>query len=285
MIEKENRLILNHITFGERILSGKNSEKFGEYKKFAQLLLGNKSKHVFEDEILSKYGSGVTLEYLFELHPHRFLEGFSHERDGKQQTIWYDLEACEEVKREDQFFPYFFACKLRQIDLFDIENFLGFHLAYSFDKNYKDFFSFLNILLKKYRHSHFNTEIEGIIKEWVDEKKGNSKTELAGVTDEKLKGKIKRTRDDNMTRLNQEQTALLVYYLRQNKIILKDEYLNNTDAGQAFAMLTGYSPDTMRQNLNKSEIARIATKKNTTFVISTVKTLVASMENNIEIEE
>lgn len=65
------------------------------------------------------------------------------------------------------------------------------------------------------------------------------------------KGKIKREAQDNKTCLSQEQTVLLIYYLQQEGVLLKDENLRDTDAGIAFEILTGYSENTLRQNLGK----------------------------------
>ena len=67
-----------------------------------------------------------------------------------------------------------------------------------------------------------------------------------------------------MTKLTQEQTALLIEYLRQGRIILKDEYLNDKQAGMAFNILTGYSPDSLRMKLSPKEISNIKTKANLT---------------------
>lgn len=67
------------------------------------------------------------------------------------------------------------------------------------------------------------------------------------------KDKIKREAQDKKTCLSQEQTALLIHYLKQERVLLNDEYLNNTDAGTAFEILTGYSQNTLRLNLGKYE--------------------------------
>lgn len=112
-----------------------------------------------------------------------------------------------------------------------------------------------------------------------------STEELKGTVTTKTKGKIKRERDDKATSLNQEQTALLIYCLRKTKIILKDEYLNNKEAGQAFSILTGYSADTLRQNLNKSEMARIASIKNVEAVAKAMKELQKYVEEEVKPEE
>ncbi|MBI4945268.1 MAG: hypothetical protein HY840_02570 [Bacteroidetes bacterium] len=97
----------------------------------------------------------------------------------------------------------------------------------------------------------------------------------------KTKGKTKRGAEDNVTALNQEQTALLIHFLQQTKIIFKDEDLNNKEAGQAFSLLTGYSADTLRQTLSKTEIERIATKKNLTELHNVLTRLGILIDNKI----
>ncbi len=77
-----------------------------------------------------------------------------------------------------------------------------------------------------------------------------------------LKGRIKRSADDHLTKLNQEQTALLIEYLKKGRIILKDEYLNDKQAGLGFHILTGYSPDSLRIKLSEKGISNIKTKAN-----------------------
>jgi hypothetical protein len=45
-----------------------------------------------------------------------------------------------------------------------------------------------------------------------------------------------------------------MYYLQQERVLLKDEYLSDLDAGKAFEILTGYSQHTLRQNLSKFNV-------------------------------
>lgn len=66
------------------------------------------------------------------------------------------------------------------------------------------------------------------------------------------KGRIKREAHDKLTALSQEQTVLLMFYLQQEKVFLRGEYLTDMDAGKAFEILTGYSQHTLRQNLSKA---------------------------------
>lgn len=86
-----------------------------------------------------------------------------------------------------------------------------------------------------------------------DEREEKSTKEKLNGTSEKQakKGKIKREAQDKKTCLSQEQTVLLIHYLREEKVLLKDEYLNDKDAGIAFEILTGYSQNTLRLNLGK----------------------------------
>lgn len=62
--------------------------------------------------------------------------------------------------------------------------------------------------------------------------------------------RIKRTKNDNITKLSLEQTALLIYFLRQSKIILGESYLPKTGAAEAIEILTGYSKNTLRPELS-----------------------------------
>lgn len=86
-----------------------------------------------------------------------------------------------------------------------------------------------------------------------DEREEKSSKENLNGTSEKQskKGKVKREAQDKKTCLSQEQTVLLIHYLREEKVFLKDEYLNDKDTGIAFKILTGYSQNTLRLNLGK----------------------------------
>jgi hypothetical protein len=106
------------------------------------------------------------------------------------------------------------------------------------------------------------------------------KAELSGAV--KTKGKHKRELGDRLTKLNQEQTALLIYALQKGRIILKDEDLNNKEAGQAFSILTGFSADTLRQNLGKTELKRIITKKNMDAVHAALTNLTILIDKEIK---
>jgi hypothetical protein len=93
------------------------------------------------------------------------------------------------------------------------------------------------------------------IQEWIDAKAAQQKKEEDESGDSSLSGKkrgrINRRAEDNITILNREQTILFIQYLKQVGVFLKDEYLTDLDAGKAFELLTGYSQNTLRQDLGK----------------------------------
>lgn len=230
---------------------------------------------------MENYREGMTLEKLFAQESDRFVQGANHKKDGKNQKTWYDLSAVEEIERRDDFFDYFFTCKLRHIGLLEIDSFLAFHLANSFDNNKKDYFRFLNITLRQYQDKILSPNIAETVKEWIKFNEADSDKDLSGK-ETKTKGKIKRGRDDNATKLNQEQTALLISFLRTGKIILKDEYLYNNEAGHAFSILTGFSADSLRQNLSEAALKRISTKKNIAIVSNAIISLQLLIEKELK---
>lgn len=110
---------------------------------------------------------------------------------------------------------------------------------------------------------------------------GNKEEEIEKGVPLKTKGRPRREPDDNFTLLNQEQTALLITYLQEAKIIFKGSYLTNKQAGEAFSVLTGYSADTLRQTLSKTELERVRNKKNLTVVHSAFTRAIAVIENEL----
>jgi hypothetical protein len=120
------------------------------------------------------------------------------------------------------------------------------------DQEYEWFLNDATRVLKTQQYMHFVYA--------HDKEESNEQESLEGAPN--VKGRIQRSSGDNLTKLNQEQTALLIDYLKEGRLILKDEYLNSKKAGMAFSILTGYSPDALRIKLGKKEISKIKTKEN-----------------------
>jgi len=64
--------------------------------------------------------------------------------------------------------------------------------------------------------------------------------------------KVKRTKNDGITKLSQAQTAAFASYCARSGIILKDEYLNKSTLAKAIHTVTGYSDETLRKDLSKA---------------------------------
>lgn len=233
-------------------------ESYSEYKEIAVKLLSSLKLFVFEEDVTLEQEE----EEHFSEHPDRYVipEIPFQKRKGKLTKAWYDVWIDYQIKPEDLNYDIFFVFKMRHHDLLELDAFLNYQLENCYESNSKQFIRFLKLTLRKHNKKLLQPEQTETINEWVAEKE--KETTLSGTPDAKTKGKIKRGRDDNVTKLNQEQTALLIHYLKAGKIILKDEYLKPKEAGQAFSILTGYSADSLRQNLSEAEIKRISIKKN-----------------------
>lgn len=244
-----NELILNHITAGESMPPF--HKQFEEYKRVAYFFLNHKGKHLFADDILSHYSAEMTLEKLFEINPDRFLQGANREKDRVRQNTWYDIFDTEEIERQDDFFDYFFMCKIRHLSLLDIDGYLKFHLDYSFNNQEQEYFRFLQLSIRQYQEQLLNSQITETVSEWIGNRKSSVSSEsLAGSQkEERLKGRMQREAGDKLTCLNQSQTVLLIEFMQKAGIILKDDNLTFTQAGKAFYILTGYSTHTIRQQL------------------------------------
>lgn len=257
----EHNLILNQITYGESVPPF--HKNFENYMQRAHLFLSHKGKYLFESDILSEYSEGVTLETIFAQEPKRFIPGINHDKDGVRQKTWYDIWGMDEIIRGDDFFDYFFICKLRHQSLIDIDDFLSFHLDYSFGNDKPAYFRFLQLCLRQYSEM-LSSQVIDTVQEWIasiqSKREGDQSESAENEKDEKIKGRMTREAGDHLTCLNLNQTALLIEYLQQSGIILKSGYLNFAQAGKAFHLLTGYSAHSLRIQLGAKGASETAAK-------------------------
>jgi len=240
-------LILNDITFGES--SKPFLKDFEEYQRTAYLFLNHQGKHLFESDILERYSDGMTLERLFEINKGRYIQAANHTKDGVSEKTWYDIWGMYKIERKDNFFDFFFTCKLRQLSLLDIEGYLDFHLLDSFDDDKKSFFQFLNLTIKKFQNTLLNNDIIETTNEWIKSHAEIKSSLDKNQADEIIKGRKQREPGDKLTSLSQNQTVLLIEFMQKVGMILGEDHLNYTQAGKALNILTGYSSHTIRQQL------------------------------------
>lgn len=253
----EHNLILNHITYGESVPPF--HKNFEEYKQVAHLFLNHKGKYLFESDILNDYSEDVTLETIFAQNPQRFIPGVMKEKDGIRQKTWYDIWGMDEIIRSDDFFDYFFICKLRHQSLLDIDEFLSFHLDYSFKNDKPGYFRFLQLSLRQHGKM-LSFQVIDTVQEWIAFTQSQTDQGAAAENEEKIKGRMAREAGDRLTCLNLNQTALLIEFMQQAGIILKSDYLNFAQAGKAFNLLTGYSAHSLRMQLGTKGLTENAIK-------------------------
>jgi hypothetical protein len=110
-----------------------------------------------------------------------------------------------------------------------------------------------------------------------DEREENLAGKNPNFTQEKTDKRRKITRDanDKMTCLSQEQTSLLVYFLQQEKVFLRGNYLYAKEIGSALEILTGYSENTIRTSIGDvSKIHSIVNLKEIDKLFGRMKTTV-----------
>lgn len=250
---EDYELVLNHITAAESFFHFEDT--FEDYKRMAFLWLNRKGRGLFEKEILAQYSEGTTIEDVITPNSdHYIFSGMSKVINGKEEKIWYDIMGMDVITSRDEFYDFFLTCKLRHIDLLAIDEFLEYHLLNGFNNNLEKFHRFLPLTMRKYSGRFLQQYHIDTVNEWMQ----NSKAALSGTEENlTLKRGLKRKAGDSYTEFTAEQTALLIHFLQEMKIILRDEYLNQTQAGLAFSALTGYSPQSLRQELGSERLAVI----------------------------
>jgi hypothetical protein len=167
------------------------------------------------------------------------------------------IEQLNEVTpTSEPYYNDFFVFRLFLLDLQEFDSFLDFHLENHYQCNVKAFCRFLVISLRKYEKL-LSEHQRLTVQEWIDDKL-NPKQELLNT----FRQKFPRKPGDGYTDLNVDKIAIFIHYLRIGRFILKEEYLNNKDAGEAFSILTGYSNVHLRQKLGEAEIKQLLTRKN-----------------------
>jgi hypothetical protein len=252
-------LFLNHLTVQEEL---KRPDTFEEYKKHVIQLLQCKDLYVFEDDILKETKAKDIEQALME-YPHILYTGRSiKNRAGERVKVYYDLGADYNVSPQDLFYDTFFAYKLRQVDMFQTDRFLEYHLEKYYNGNIEEFSRFLQLCLRKHQDKLLSPLVMQAVNEWITAKEKQVQAQLSGKeqTGKKKGSRLKRDAHDKLTSLSQEQTVLLMYYLQQERVLLRDEFLSDLDAGRAFEILTGYSQHTLRQAFSK--FSQYLTKEN-----------------------
>ncbi len=269
-------------------------DTFEEFRKSLYAYFVGNRLYFFEDDLLEKFQENeqvqgfldqgkVGMQAIDAAFPDRYVlfgNRYKMTNPDKNIPVYFDMWVEHYLSPEDLDFNLFYTYQLRQTDLLELDSLLNYTLENYYYGDRTSFLRFLALTLRKHAAKLLDADQLETINEWMALKE---KEPILPVDDEiRTKGKIKRRRDDNITQLNQEQTALFIYCLQKTNVILSDENLNNKEAGQAFSILTGYSADTIRQNLSKSELRNISTLKNVDTLIKTLTGMKKFVEDTIK---
>jgi hypothetical protein len=256
-------LSLYHLSIVENM---RTDEEYNYYQGAVAKMLSLKDMHITEAEILQRHQK-QSMEEVFEQVKDGSVMYFRTEQEvqGNKTTIWYDTWMDYIISEKDQLYALFFTYKMRHLGLLHLDDFLHYQLTQKYDGNFSRFTRFLTLALREHAPGLLENKHIKTANEWLQMKQAEISQE--SVSDEKeirIKGRPKRTGDDKLTALNQEQTVLLIHYLQKAKVFYQGEFLTNKQAGQAFHILTGYSADTIRQKLANHELDTVNSKKNLT---------------------
>lgn len=186
---------------------------------------------------------------------------------------WLDIFDNVCITPNDPMFDLFFAYRLSQCDIMDVDGLLDAFILEGITVR------FITLVLLKHESLFSSIQVK-VINQWIDI--CSSRPQKERDTCARIKGRPKRQAGDRFTSLSQEQTALLIVYLQKYDVTFKGEYLNNSQAAQAFELLTGYSAEKLRKVLTKEELARISDKRNMTELLNILNKLTAGLTHDIK---
>lgn len=246
---------LNYISSREKLARPEYDYKL-EYENMVTSMLGHEGIYLFEEDITGCFNN-ISFPEILEQNE-SFVQGHNRpnpHKHGKFCPTYYDTWMPLYLTPKNKFYSEFFAILLKHTDLLKIDECLTYQLEKYHANDFPPFSRLLVLMLRKFEGVIIPEKVVATIQEWIDVKTGQQKKELGDVGDSSLSGKkrgrINRRAEDNITSLNREQTILLIQYLKEVGVFLKDEYLTDLDAGKAFELLTGYSQNTLRQDLGK----------------------------------
>ncbi|MEO7991909.1 MAG: hypothetical protein ABI663_20305 [Chryseolinea sp.] len=227
-----------------------------EYEPLVSLMLISEDIFLFEEDLISKFGNRPISEILDENLG--YVPGIHQpnpKKDGKFYRAYYDTWMPLSIEPRNPYYDHFLGYLLKHIDLLKIDQCLDYQLEKYHNNNITTFSRLLVLMLRKFSGSLIPEKTVVTVQEWIAIKTEQQKSDQENISNSdyarKKNGKINRRAEDNITSLNREQTILLIQYLKEAGVFLKDEYLTDADAGKAFELLTGFSQNTLRQDLGK----------------------------------
>ncbi len=235
-------------------LSDRPDECKLHYLKNVLIKLWMVSEFYFEEDLPLKFPAQPTPS--FQDQNSNFIswgQAQNPKKNNELMPVFFDLMSPLQIEREEALFDVFFAHMLAHLDLLAIDQFLDYQLERSFRGDVRAFARFLRLLVRKHKDVVVSEDAALTTLEWIDiwEKRPVPENSGSDSLIVRRKAIAQRKQDDGMTTLSQEQTVLLIALLQNQKVFFRGEHLTDANAGKAFEILTGYSHNTIRQNLSR----------------------------------
>ncbi len=226
-----------------------------EYESLVTSMLGHEGIYLFEEDITDRFNN-LSLQEILE-QQENFVQGPNLPNPRKQNkrcATYYDTTMVFYITPKNIYYPEFFAYLLKHSDLIKIDQCLTYQLEKYHGNDFNAFSRLLVLMIRKFGHVIIPEQVVVTIQEWLTvktEQHTKEEGDSSGSSASGKRGKINRRAEDNITSLNREQTILFIQYMKEAGVFLKDEYLTDANAGKAFELLTGFSQNTLRQDLGK----------------------------------
>lgn len=256
---KYYELSLHNLTCHELLLQRDDLSGYKkQYEDFVIAMLDQAECFEFETDVLSKYNRGNSLqdiEGILEDIPWITPMGVylpNPANNNHPELIYFDTAKDMVIETYHMFYDRFFAYLMKHTDLLKVDYCLAYQLNTHHGGDLVKFSRFLHLVIRKFKGKIIPEETVLTMQEWIADFSNEMKVRESDATkDQPRRGRINRRSGDNVTSLSREQTILLIQYFKEFGIILKDEYLTDLEAGKAFEILTGFSQNTIRQDLGK----------------------------------
>lgn len=255
-------------------------ETFPHYEKMVRDLLERRDIFLFKEDLKKKYFTDE-LEEIQKINPLVFSANvYTPNAQGVLSEKFYNLAQDYCVRKVDPYYDHFFALKLYQLDLLEVDLFLSYHLVQYYSNDHNQFTHFLRLCLRKHGSQRQTTALVETVKDWMELKQQQVQQAHSPIDSPLVvrKGVLKREPDDHRTFLNQQQTVLFFSYLQGKRLFLQDEYLTAKQIGQALEMLTGYSANTLRITYGKANASK--SKEN----LEKIRALLAELQHTVREE-
>jgi hypothetical protein len=233
------------------------------------------SRHTIEEKRINEDDNQEAYRWTYDVY------WFRHSRI----VLSYNKEDIEERK----YFIYFFAWAVATIEIEQIDDFLKYHLANSFEDKWDDFGRFLEILLMKHEGSLLSNNQVKLVRKWLETNPYGiliPTNKINNTVDNQSEGSSKL--EDNYQKLGRKSVEKIIipkpiprkgklfsYLAQLNCVFMGKPDMSKASFASAIEVLTGFSASQMEEFL-MYESWMPKNKKEKIAVLENIKELINS---------